>query len=530
VQSRSANIVRTRALGVLAVAAMLSCVVGVGVANASTVRVLKAEQRTPRYDAAAARLPDGKILIVGGYDSSELSSAELYNPQTESFEGLAAEMKVAREGAIAAALPDGKVLIAGGYSSSGALNTAELYNPETGAFESISGTMTYARGEAVAVTLEDGNVLIADGYGSGYLGSAELYNTEKGTFEATSSAPLNVRGEYPAIVRYAPGKVLISGGYDGEYLASAEIYNEESGMFEAHSGGGTQVHANYGADAFAFSNGGVFIAGGYDGSYVNEVEQFAPSTGRFSLVPFQLGVARWAAEVANISGSEVLISGGEDFNNKAVASAEVITPPMLTAKVLGGYFGGQTVGVSSAAQTITIQSTGEAALDVSAIKISGAQASDFTIYGNNCAGAELAPGASCQVVVYFTPAVSGKATATLTIEGNVTSPATASLEGVGVSPSSGPTGATGATGPGGATGATGATGSTGPSGKGAKPAALHCTFVKKRIKRHGHVTVKHVRHCTAKKHGARHGARHAKRHGRARRALRRRRLRLQRRR
>jgi hypothetical protein len=535
----SASPLRAKALGALLSVAIFGCAVGVGsVAAASPLRALKASELTARDEAAAAPLPGGKILIVGGYDGGDLASAELYNPKTEAFEALSATMKVGRAAPIAAALPDGKVLIAGGYYGSNNneyREGVELYNPETGAFESISAKMTTARAGAAAITLRDGDVLIVAGYHAEDLDSAELYNAEKGTFEPTANAPTVNHGFGPAIVSYAPGKVLISGGFANAYVASAEIYNEETGKFEALAGGGEQVHANYEAAAFSFGNGGgsAYLAGGYNGAYLSTIEEFSSLDDHFSMAPFALQLGRTAPAVARINEGEVLIAGGQDSSTAALASAEVISNP-VTAQVLDEllYFGGQSVGVNSAAQTITIESTGEAALDVSAVKISGPQAGDFTLLRDTCAGVAVAGGAGCQLLVYFTPAASGKATATLTVEGNETPPATASLEGVGVSPSSGPTGATGPTGAAGPTGASGPAGATGPAGPPGRPVKPepHCTFVKKRIKRHGHVTVKRVRHCTAKKHAAKHGARHAKRHGRARRALRRRRLRLQRRR
>jgi Kelch motif len=76
---------------------------------------LPAEMTEARFVPVAAALPDGKVLIAGGYNGSTYSNtAELFNPSTEKFEKLAGEMTEPRYEAAAAALPDGKVLIVGG--------------------------------------------------------------------------------------------------------------------------------------------------------------------------------------------------------------------------------------------------------------------------------------------------------------------------------------------------------------------------------------------------------------------------------
>jgi hypothetical protein len=75
----------------------------------------------------------------------------------------------------ATVLQNGIVLVAGGSRSGEELSSAELYDPQTGSWTS-TGNMTYSRDEHTATLLPNGTVLVAGGYGSDdFLFSAELY-------------------------------------------------------------------------------------------------------------------------------------------------------------------------------------------------------------------------------------------------------------------------------------------------------------------------------------------------------------------
>ena len=153
---------------------------GARAASAPYFTALSGSMTTARYQAVAAPLPDGRVLIAGGNNSPSgvLSSAEVFDPSTGSFTALSGSMTTARNGAVATPLPDGRVLIAGGSNLSGVLSSAEVFDPSTGSFTALSGSMTTARYGAVAAPLPDGRVLITGGQkSSGILSSAEVFES-----------------------------------------------------------------------------------------------------------------------------------------------------------------------------------------------------------------------------------------------------------------------------------------------------------------------------------------------------------------
>ncbi|UWZ84576.1 choice-of-anchor D domain-containing protein [Occallatibacter riparius] len=114
----------------------------------------------------------------------------------------------------------------------------------------------------------------------------------------------------------------------------------------------------------------------------------------------------------------------------ASQSAGVTVTPTTLA------FSSQIVGTSSAAQIITVKSSGTAALSISSITLSGTAAGDYAL-GNNCPSGTntLAAGATCTVGVTFTPTARGTRTATVTVSTNAQGTApTVALSGTGIGP------------------------------------------------------------------------------------------------
>ena len=113
----------------------------------------------------------------------------------------------------------------------------------------------------------------------------------------------------------------------------------------------------------------------------------------------------------------------------AVVSA---TQPGMSVSPTSLSFTAQAVGTQSGAQTITVQSNGSAALNVSTIAMTG----DFS-ETDNCSHQTLAVGSSCTVNVAFAPTAQGARSGLLTVYANVSGgQATVQLGGTGTAPAS----------------------------------------------------------------------------------------------
>lgn len=83
-------------------------------------------------------------------------------------------------------------------------------------------------------------------------------------------------------------------------------------------------------------------------------------------------------------------------------------------------FAAQTLGTTSAAQTVTIRNTGTAVLTLAGLTLGGTASAEFTRGGTCQPGTNVAVGGACSVQLTFTPTVAGTRNATVTITHNAT--------------------------------------------------------------------------------------------------------------
>jgi hypothetical protein len=274
-----------------------------------------------RASHTATLLRNGKVLIAGGYNGSYLKSAELYDPASRTFIPTGV-MVTARSGHVATLLDNGKVLLAGGVGTGWTfLADAELYDPATNIFTATGGMMT-ARESHTATLLKDGQVLITGGHKGRrpaitIYSSSEIYNPSSGTFSSTGD--LRVRRHKHDATLLADGRVLIIGGSDerdgqGAYR-NAEVFNPTTGT-STEVGAMNDARYKLQGTSVLLNSGKVLIAGG-----ANRAEVFDPTNNTFSFAAGSMGTMRLFATATLLKNGQVLITGGYDDSQAVSANA-----------------------------------------------------------------------------------------------------------------------------------------------------------------------------------------------------------------
>ena len=289
----------------------------------------------------ATLLPNGKVLVAGGYSGQYLDSAELYDPATGTW-SVTGSLNVPRAGLSATLLPNGKVLVVGGVNRVilSAETRAELYDPATGKW-TLTGNLNNTHWGHSATLLANGKVLIAGGFyqvntQTGQFGPsnyAELYDPDTGTWSNTAN--LNEARFAHTATLLQNGKVLVAGGddLDGFFgngvegtVMTNELYDPNTGSWSItgslNTGRGSHT-------ATLLPNGSVLAAGGggvsasYDPIVNTSAELYNPATGTWS---YTASLSRRASHTATLlANGQVLVSGGGDYQS-FLDSAEIYDP------------------------------------------------------------------------------------------------------------------------------------------------------------------------------------------------------------
>jgi hypothetical protein len=279
------------------------------------------------FGHTATLLGNGEILVTGGITETSykvLKNSELYDPSTETSSYTGVSMSVPRVNHSAVLLPNGEVLIAGGFtkleendiSGETPTNSADLYDPAANTM-TATGSMNYARVDAPLTLLPNGEVLIAGG-GDGTDDAsctAELFSD--GQWTLTSQLAVCGVGTNTAVL-LPNGDVLIDAG------SASQIYDPSTNVWEATL---DDSEINVGPLALLPSGevlvAGVTPAGAPAGSGSSAAALYDPSTNEW-MQTGSLERSLSGLTLTPLSTGQVLAAGGELSN--ANQDAELFTP------------------------------------------------------------------------------------------------------------------------------------------------------------------------------------------------------------
>ena len=299
---------------------------------------------TPRLNATATLLPDGRVLVAGGENDggSPLRSAEIFDPESESWSALP-DMASAHALHTATSLPDGRVMIAAGNQGElaarveiGAVDAGavEFFDPKTMSWNAgpplPQGRLQLdgVRMRHATVLLDESHVLISgglapDGRDFNALQSGLVLGLE--TMEWTEIDAMISRRQGHALTRLPDGRILASGG--AAQSPRSEIYYPDDDVWRP-SGSNSRIRE--GPSVTLLADGRIIMLGGRSSfRQLDSSEIFDPKTEEWSLIP-AMSERRLANTATTLADGRVLVVGGAAFtDNRRLensATAEIYDP------------------------------------------------------------------------------------------------------------------------------------------------------------------------------------------------------------
>ncbi len=231
-----------------------------------------------RQNQSATLLANGKVLVAGGFNQigiiTILSSMDLYDPVTNTWTFMASTLASPRAQHAAARLPNGNVLLAGGIANGGLLGTTEVVAIDDSG-TTISPAPVVFGNVTMGTTLADGSVLVLGDATSATAPRAYRYDPTTLTWKASSMVAAR---SIPTVMPLPDGRVLVAGGTllgsGGVRTTSTEIYDPATNTWIA---GAPMAAGRAAAQAVVLADGSLLMLGGSVGSTdVAIVERYTP--------------------------------------------------------------------------------------------------------------------------------------------------------------------------------------------------------------------------------------------------------------
>ncbi len=270
-----------------------------------------------RTELCAVAFPDGRVLVAGGNDGSEvLSSCEIYDPKTNTWT-LTGSMNEPRYRFPMITLSDGHIMVAGGLTDMVTSTTAgvEIYDTQTGVWTQMA-PMSTPRENLPLDLLSDGKVFICGGANANtgtYLSSTEIYDPSTNTYQELSDMQTGVFGPFIFYDTIHKQILLQGGSYNGlpgTYPPLLQIYDFASDNW---SYGPNTATSHDGGFNVEMPDQSIVVVGGRTGSYTctDSIEILPPPYTTWQYIS-QLTSMRWHGSPVIVGTDSILAIGGDN--------------------------------------------------------------------------------------------------------------------------------------------------------------------------------------------------------------------------
>ena len=315
----------------------------------------KADMPTIRSDFSTC-VVDGKIFVIGGslqlewdeYGDLSLSTVEMYDPETDTWEGKA-NMPSVRSN-VSVSVIDGKIYAIGGSKTkkyqvprgfgheSEELPTVEMYDPATDTWTQKADMPTPRKTKTCVV---DGKIYAIGGWSTAneqsQLETVEVYDPATDTWAKSQS--MN-RARCSAAISVVNGEIYAIGGIgwppnrdkSGRYLSNVEVFNPKTNQWQER----TEMSVPKAAHSTSVIDGKIYVMGGYFQeerklNRLSTIEVYDPATDRWTQESDMLiGKFGHATEVVD---GHIYILGGRAVGKGLLTSVEVYAPREVVRRV-----------------------------------------------------------------------------------------------------------------------------------------------------------------------------------------------------
>ena len=238
-----------------------------------------------RYEHSSVVLPDGSIVLMGGGYSSGNFKNDVWRSTDRGATWIQMTPSAgwsARNGHSSVVLPDGSIVLMGGYSSSSYKNDVWRSTDKGATWIQMTPSAGWsARYEHSSVVLPDGSIVLMGGYSSGSYKNDVWRSTDKGAtwIQMTPSAGWSGRIDQSSVAM-PDSRIVFMGGVDSAPNTNNDLWQSiDNGatwtQITAHAGWSVRS----GQSSVVLLNGDIVLMGGYGWNIEkNDVWKMTPSS------------------------------------------------------------------------------------------------------------------------------------------------------------------------------------------------------------------------------------------------------------